>query len=299
MSRYRSQVIGRAIAAAGTIALLTLPLAGVGHAEPTSDAASPTTTAAPAGETPATSDIPLPTTAVSTSATSSAPPAEETTGTLNIAVLDTTSGSPITGARVNVSDGTHVYPTDAPATISVVPGDYYVSVLTLPPGYGVVHEPGPIHITAGGGADAQVILSKLPDRSNGRATLVVRTRTLSGVPVPNVPVLARRMQPCNPEQHDIPPGGTEFERFTGVTDSSGVLTLDVSTGCYQLSMTPPAEPKPVAEGMHSAFPTEPGSTAEVEFRFQDPDTPTTAPQPRDPAARVPVSSIPSGPVSRR
>lgn len=305
MSLHRSHVIGRAIAAAGAVALLTaLPLAATGHAEPTSE--TPTsTTAAPTSEAPATSEVPLPTTDASTSATTSAPPTTgtapgEVTQVLYVAAMAETTGDLIDGVQVNISDGTHVYQADAPASVSVVPGDYYVSVLHMPDGYTVVHEPGPIRITADSGQHAQVILRRTTDNPdpNGRATLVVHTLTTSGVAVPNVPVTATRKAPCNAEQNDIPPDAASFEQFTGVTDhDTAVVTFDVPVGCYVLSMTPPASPKPVPTDAFNVFVTEPGSTVQHIIRFEDPGAPP-APQPRNTEARVPVSSIPSGPVSR-
>lgn len=103
-------------------------------------------------------------------------------------------------------------------------------------------------------------------------TAVIRTQTLSGAPVPNVPVHLTLMQPCDPASQDIPLGGTiEALRRDAITDSAGIATFSVPTGCYFFGMgTPPPGATPVPEGMHSLFLVREGQLVSGRLRFQEP-----------------------------
>lgn len=103
-------------------------------------------------------------------------------------------------------------------------------------------------------------------------TAVIRTRTLSGAPVPNVPVHLALVQPCDPASHDIPLGGTtETLRRDAVTDGTGIATFSVPTGCYFFGMgTPPPGATPVPEGMHSLFLVQEGQQVSGQLRFEEP-----------------------------
>ncbi|MFD4432899.1 hypothetical protein [Nocardia sp. NPDC058497] len=109
-----------------------------------------------------------------------------------------------------------------------------------------------------------------PPPAPARGTVVLRTATLSGVPVPGVPVYLSLQQPCDPASHDIPVGETtETQRLDGVTDSSGLAAFTTTTGCYRFGMTAPAGTNPVPEGMHSLFLVDAGATVTGALRFQD------------------------------
>ncbi|WP_194824275.1 hypothetical protein [Nocardia sp. XZ_19_231] len=117
-------------------------------------------------------------------------------------------------------------------------------------------------------------------------TVVLRTVTLSGVPVPGVPVHLSLQQPCDPSSNDIPLGETvETVRRDGVTDEQGQASFVTEIGCYHFGMTAPSGTNPVPEGMHALFLVTPGSTATGKLRFQD--TPT------EPAAACAESTIES------
>ncbi|QXN95577.1 carboxypeptidase-like regulatory domain-containing protein [Nocardia iowensis] len=99
---------------------------------------------------------------------------------------------------------------------------------------------------------------------------MVRTITLSGAPVPNVPVTLRLLQLCNPATHDIPPNTTEGLRRDTVTDQNGSATLSLPLGCYSLDTnTPPPGMTPFPKGMQSLFLQYPGLTVDGELRFQE------------------------------
>ncbi|MGW6424724.1 hypothetical protein ACWF82_18780 [Nocardia sp. NPDC055053] len=117
-----------------------------------------------------------------------------------------------------------------------------------------------------------------PPPASATGTVVLRTATLSGVPVPGVPVYLSLQQPCDPASHDIPVAETtETQRLTGVTDSSGLAVFATATGCYRFGMTAPAGTNPVPEGMHSLFLVDAGATVTGQLRFQDaPSEPATA-----------------------
>lgn len=109
-----------------------------------------------------------------------------------------------------------------------------------------------------------------PPPAGATGTVVLRTATLSGIPVPGVPVHLSLQQPCDPAGHDIPLGETtETQRQDAVTDASGLAVFTAVTGCYQFGMTAPAGTNPVPEGMHSLFLVEAGATVTGNLRFQD------------------------------
>ncbi|WP_378732305.1 hypothetical protein [Nocardia brasiliensis] len=112
-----------------------------------------------------------------------------------------------------------------------------------------------------------------PPQASG--TVVLKTRTLSGAPVPKVPVDLRLVQPCDPASHDIPlDGTTEVLRRDAVTDANGSATFAVPVGCYRFGMgTPPPGTTPVPEGMHSLFLLHQGQVVSGELRFQEPNLP--------------------------
>ncbi|TCJ99084.1 hypothetical protein [Nocardia alba] len=107
-----------------------------------------------------------------------------------------------------------------------------------------------------------------PEPATG--TVVLRTVTLSGIPVPGVPVYLSLQQPCDPSGNDIPVGETaETSRRDGVTDEQGRAAFVTELGCYRFGMTAPAGTNPVPEGMHSLFLVAQGGTVTGQLRFQD------------------------------
>ncbi|MFG1792222.1 hypothetical protein [Nocardia sp. NPDC049149] len=112
-----------------------------------------------------------------------------------------------------------------------------------------------------------------PPGNPGQGTAFVRTRTLSGAPVPNVAVVLRQVQPCNPATKDIPPGSTELQRRDGVTDADGLATFLVPVGCYYFGLNKeklPVDPTPVPEGLHSLFLVNDGDVTSGTLRFNEP-----------------------------
>ncbi|MFC9662314.1 hypothetical protein ACFVJ5_18935 [Nocardia sp. NPDC127606] len=119
-----------------------------------------------------------------------------------------------------------------------------------------------------GASTAPAKTARPPEVATG--TVVLRTVTLSGIPVPGVPVYLSLQQPCDPSGHDIPVGETvETLRRDGVTDEQGRAAFVTEIGCYRFGMTAPAGTNPVPEGMHSLFLITPGGTATGQLRFQD------------------------------
>ncbi|WP_280232443.1 hypothetical protein [Nocardia cyriacigeorgica] len=106
-------------------------------------------------------------------------------------------------------------------------------------------------------------------------TAVIRTQTLSGNGVPDVPVNVRLIQPCDPATRDIPLGQTtEVLRRDGITDATGVTSFQVPVGCYYFGMDPPPGTTPVPEGMHSLFITHAGETVAGTLRFEESGAPS-------------------------
>ncbi|WP_431972707.1 hypothetical protein [Nocardia sp. bgisy134] len=104
----------------------------------------------------------------------------------------------------------------------------------------------------------------------GTGTVVIRTHTLNGAPVPNVPVELSLRQPCDPAIKDIPTPSTEALRRDAVTDANGTATFTVPAGCYRFGMgTPPPGATPVPEGLHTLFLVHAGQTVTGKLRFQD------------------------------
>ncbi|CAM4409461.1 hypothetical protein NONI108955_25760 [Nocardia ninae] len=123
-------------------------------------------------------------------------------------------------------------------------------------------------------APTQIVPPPPGNPPQGTGTVVIRTRTLSGTPVPNVPVNLSLIQPCDPSKRDIPLGSNEVLRRDAVTDGNGAATFSVPIGCYHFGMgTPPPGTTPVPEGMHSLFLVRDGELAAGELRFQEPDLP--------------------------
>ncbi|MEU4414651.1 hypothetical protein [Nocardia salmonicida] len=127
-------------------------------------------------------------------------------------------------------------------------------------------------------------------------TVVLRTVTLSGAPVPGVPVHLSLQQPCDPSNNDIPLGETaETVRRDGVTDEQGRAAFVTEIGCYYFGMTAPSGTNPVPEGMHTLFLVAPGGTATGELRFQD-----AAPEPASACAESTIEAelgVDPGPVA--
>ncbi|WP_244467163.1 hypothetical protein [Nocardia vulneris] len=113
----------------------------------------------------------------------------------------------------------------------------------------------------------------------GMGTAIIKTRTLSQVPVPNVPVYVTLVQPCDPASRDIPLGETrEVLNRQAVTDGSGSATFAVPLGCYRFGMgTPPPGTKPVPEGMHQLFLVRDADVVEGLLRFDDTGQPQCSP----------------------
>lgn len=125
-----------------------------------------------------------------------------------------------------------------------------------------------------------------PPPTPATGTVVLRTATLSGTPVPGVPVYLSLQQPCDPAGHDIPVGETtEAQRLDGVTDASGLAVFTTVTGCYRFGMTAPAGTNPVPEGMHSLFLVDQGASVTGQLRFQD-----TPPEPAPACAESTVET---------
>lgn len=103
-------------------------------------------------------------------------------------------------------------------------------------------------------------------------TVIVESKTLTGAPVPGMPVTIRRASACNPELRDIPLDITYTHTFEGVTDQRGQASFTgIPIGCYGAQATPPEGSYPVPEGMHSAFLTKESPADTVWFRFYDED----------------------------
>lgn len=110
----------------------------------------------------------------------------------------------------------------------------------------------------------------------GFGAIMLRTVTLSGAAVPDVPVHISLRQPCDPARLDIPVGETrEALRQDAVTDATGSAVFTAPLGCYQFGMRAPAGTSPVPEGMHSAFVVESGQVVTGLLRFQEPGLPPT------------------------
>lgn len=97
---------------------------------------------------------------------------------------------------------------------------------------------------------------------------MLRTVTVGGAAVPNVPVHLARYAPCGPAARDLAEGTPEVERWTGVTDADGRSAFAVPVGCYRFGMTPPPGSDPVPEGMHTLFVTTDGESVTGSLRFQ-------------------------------
>ncbi|WP_378741875.1 hypothetical protein [Nocardia brasiliensis] len=107
------------------------------------------------------------------------------------------------------------------------------------------------------------------DQPQGTAT--IRTRTLNGAPVPNVPVSLRLQQPCDPATNTLPPGTTEVLRRDVVTDRDGSVTLTVPLGCYSFGTdNPPAGRTPFPNGMQGLFLKYAAHPRTGELRFAEP-----------------------------
>ncbi|MFD4457562.1 hypothetical protein [Nocardia sp. NPDC058480] len=131
---------------------------------------------------------------------------------------------------------------------------------------------------------APAVTARPPEPATG--TVVLRTVTLSGIPVPGVPVHLSLQQPCDPSSNDIPVGETvETVRRDGVTDEQGRAAFITEIGCYRFGMTAPAGTNPVPEGMHTLFLVTPGGTATGQLRFQD-----TPPEPAPACAESTIES---------
>ncbi|MCW4354316.1 hypothetical protein ONR57_13495 [Hoyosella sp. YIM 151337] len=103
-------------------------------------------------------------------------------------------------------------------------------------------------------------------------TVIVESKTLTGAPVPGMPVTIRRASACNPESRDIPLDITYTHTFEGVTDHRGQASFTgIPIGCYGAQATPPEGSYPVPEGMHSVFLTKESPADTVWFRFYDED----------------------------
>ncbi|WP_410869737.1 hypothetical protein [Nocardia sp. A7] len=178
------------------------------------------------------------------------------------------------GGDPQVSGSSSVRPTNT----STAP----ISVATPSPAPGVVPG-GPPTITSVGGRPSSAPTTAQPPAA-ATGTVVLRTVTLSGIPVPGVPVHLSLQQPCDPSSNDIPVGETaETLRRDGVTDDQGRAAFVTEIGCYRFGMTAPAGTNPVPEGMHTLFLVTPGSTATGQLRFQD--------TPREPASACTESTI--------
>lgn len=105
-------------------------------------------------------------------------------------------------------------------------------------------------------------------------TIVIRTVTVSGVPVPGVAVRISLMQPCDPDSGSnagIPEDANEVSRQEGITDHEGMATFTALLGCYYFGMTAPPGSNPVPEGLHSIFLKGAGVRVSGDLRFYDPE----------------------------
>ncbi|MFE9576056.1 hypothetical protein ACFYO1_06695 [Nocardia sp. NPDC006044] len=164
-------------------------------------------------------------------------------------------GKPTTGAIPTISSAPGVTPQRS--TTSVPPGN-------SPSASPSPVKPSPVNPSPGNPSPGN------PPQAFGTAE--IRTRTLSGTPVPNVPVHLSLVQPCDPASHDIPLGETtETLRRDAVTDGTGLATFSVPTGCYLFGLgTPPPGATPVPEGMHSLFLMSEGQKVSGQLRFEEP-----------------------------
>ncbi|MFF2391206.1 hypothetical protein [Nocardia sp. NPDC058114] len=171
-----------------------------------------------------------------------------------------------------------------------------ISVATPNPAPAVTpaDRPGAGSSNSVGASTAPAKTARPPELATG--TVVLRTVTLSGIPVPGVPVYLSLQQPCDPASNDIPVGETvETLRRDGVTDEQGRAAFATEIGCYRFGMTAPAGTNPVPEGMHSLFLVTPGGTATGQLRFQD-----TPPEPAPACAESTIETelgVDPGPVA--
>ncbi|WP_228792671.1 hypothetical protein [Nocardia cyriacigeorgica] len=164
------------------------------------------------------------------------------------------------GTATSASPGATSTTTPGPAVAT--PAPFRIPPLNGPPEPARPQQPP--------GAPSQPV----PPPAQAYGTAVIRTQTLSGVGVPDVPVNVRLVQPCDPATRDIPVGETtEVLRRDGVTDASGVTSFEVPVGCYYFGMDPPPGTTPVPEGMHSLFITRAGETVDGTLRFEEPGLP--------------------------
>ncbi|MFI9510160.1 hypothetical protein [Nocardia sp. NPDC052566] len=113
-----------------------------------------------------------------------------------------------------------------------------------------------------------------PPPGMGIGSVTIRTRTLAGLAVPDVPVFLDLVQPCDPARQRIPADELiETLRQDGVTDATGMATFVVPEGCYRIGMAPPPGLVPLPDNPDSLFLTGFGRREVGVLRFHDVATP--------------------------
>ncbi|MBH0780455.1 hypothetical protein [Nocardia bovistercoris] len=103
------------------------------------------------------------------------------------------------------------------------------------------------------------------------STIVVRTRTVSGAAVADVPVELTLIDQCDPARQTIPTGGSAGTLgLRATTDAGGSATFLAAVGCYyyEITSSPPGR-KPVTTGRQTLFLSVPGQTVDAVLTFQD------------------------------
>ncbi len=101
-------------------------------------------------------------------------------------------------------------------------------------------------------------------------TVMILTRTLSGTPVPQVPIELRRIEPCDLARREAPMPSQVVSVGKHVTGADGRAMVDVPIGCYRFTMTAPPGTSPVPEGMHTLYLAKQFEEVYGELRFTDP-----------------------------
>ncbi|MGC5245798.1 MSCRAMM family protein [Gordonia sp. DT219] len=239
-----------------------------------------TTTPQTTQSTPSTPASTTTTTPTTTTPTTTTPAPPEGEGTINLSATDT-SGAPLPGVVVDFAGPSSGQPIPLPASLNDYPGDYHVTVTTVPAGYRLIGSGGITVHLAVGQTVGHVFVFKRTGGNDGDGFLqIIKRDRIDGHSLGNARFV---LATCGGE-----PLGIEV---TGVT---GALTRKVHPGCYTAhEYAAPAGY--VNDGYTYTFQVTAGQTAtQVVY-----NTPAGHVSQRDPGGRTPLSSIPSGPVNQR
>lgn len=227
--------------------------------------------------TPASTSVSVPPSAPSTSSPTSTPP--EGQGTLNLTTRDT-AGNPVPGVVIDFAGPSGSQPIPLPASINNYPGSYGITVTDVPAGYRLVGSGGfSVDIVAGQTVSHEFTFTRTDSGLNFGWLQVTKRDRIDG--------------------HTLP--GAQFAVATcdgqglGVitTDAEGIASKRVRGGCYTArEIAAPAGY--LNEGLTYTFDVLGGQTTDQSIY----NTRAGYVSSRNPAGRVPLSSIPSGPVNR-